>query len=1034
MSERRRPRLYTIPPDVPFLPALARAMLSGALPVGDGRPGPADLADWTIFLPNRRTARELAAALLEAAPAQSQVLARIHPLGDVDEDEIALTEVAAEEELLKDLPPPVPPLARRFLLARIIREWAESDDAWPLARIIREHAGEAMKMARALATLIDGFENEEVEFGSLHRLLSAERPEHRLAARDLLEHVRVRYPQELERMGVMGAAARRARLIRARAELYRKSPPPGPVVAAGSTGSIPATATLLAEIARLPSGCVILPGLDRDMDEESWRNLPEGHPQYGLARLLRIMDADRSEVEDLPGMERRHGGADRAFLLSEAMRPAETTGEWRSVVDRDKERLVAGARGMRHIHAEHRQQEAASIALLMRHVLETPGKTAALVTPDRTLARQVRAELARWDIEVNDSAGLPLSDTPPGMFLKLLAEAALSGFSPATLTALAAHPFSRFGLRRGDFLGRFARLETAVLRDLPTFPGIDELPEVVRRRCRDTALNPGHGHRAVREMTPEDWDDMRALAERLTEYLSDLAAVFSSSRPRPLERLLRAHLGAAEAISTDAAGVCELWLEEAGETLALSIRELLDHAGAAPEMTPRDYAAFVVSELAVRPVRPAHAGHARLSILGLLEARLVPADVKILGGLNEDVWPPVAENDPFLNRPDRAAMGLPVPERRIGLTAHDFVQAAGNAEVWLTSSARIDQQPAVESRWLLRLQALLQAAGAKEALKPRTPWTEWAVLQDMPGAGEEREIDPPAPCPPPTERPARISVTRVRTLARDPYGYHAGEILGLQPFPPLAARITGRELGIIVHEALERFAVAFLKEVPKGAEERLHALFLEAFDERVDDPASRAWWSERFRRIARWIVKREETWRAGVEKVLPEISGRLELDVRMAGRPVVLSAKADRVDVLADGSARIFDYKTGTLPSVDPEAAGYDAQLDLEAAMLLRGAFRGQPAVREVADALYVRVNGGWPPGETRSVTGKTMGFPERAELALERLSGLLCDYGREDQPYLPVGHGQASGRPSDYEHLSRWREWIFRLATEEER
>ena len=222
--------------------------------------------------------------------------------------------------------------------------------------------------------------------------------------------------------------------------------------------------------------------------------------------------------------------------------------------------------------------------------------------------------------------------------------------------------------------------------------------------------------------------------------------------------------------------------------------------------------------------------------------------------------------------------------------------------------------------------------------------------------------------------------------------------------------------------------------MPKGAEERLHALFLEAFDERVDDPASRAWWSERFRRIARWVVKREETWRAGVEKVLPEISGRLELDVRMAGRPVVLSAKADRVDVLADGSARIFDYKTGTLPSVDPEAAGYDAQLDLEAAMLLRGAFRGQPAVREVADALYVRVNGGWPPGETRSVTGKTMGFPERAELALERLSGLLCDYGREDQPYLPVGHGQASGRPSDYEHLSRWREWIFRLATEEER
>ncbi len=1031
MNDRRRPRLYTIPPDVPFLPALAQAMLSGAFPFQDGLPGPADLADWTIFLPNRRTARELAAALLKAAPAESQVLARIHPLGDVDEDEIALTEMAAGEELLKDLPPPVPPLARRFLLARIIHEWAEGDDAWPLARIIRDHAGEAMKMARALASLIDGFENEEVAFDRLHELLSAERPEHRLAARELLEHVRVRYPQELERMGVMGAAARRARLIRARAELYRKSPPAGPVIAAGSTGSIPATAALLAEIARLPSGCVILPGLDRDMDEESWRNLPEGHPQYGLARLLHVMGADRSEVEDLPGMERRPGGAERAFLLSEAMRPAETTDEWRAVVARNAVRLTAGAQGMRHIHAEHRQQEAATIALIMRNVLETPGKTAALVTPDRTLARQVRAELARWGIEVDDSAGLPLSDTPPGMFLKLLAEAALSGFSPATLAALAAHPFSRFGLRRGDFMSRFARLETAVLRDLPTFPGIAELPAVVRRRCRDAALNPGHGHRAVREMAPADWDDMRALAERLGEQLRGLAAVFSDPRPQPLERLLRAHLGTAEAISTDAAGVCELWLEEAGETLALSIRELLDHAGAAPELTPRDYAAFVVSELAARPVRPAHASHARLSILGLLEARLVPADVKILGGLNEDVWPPVAENDPFLNRPDRAAMGLPVPERRIGLTAHDFVQAAGNAEVWLTSSRRIDQQPAVESRWLLRLQALLQAAGAEDALKPSDPWTEWAMLQDMPAAEDRREIDPPAPCPPVADRPARISVTRVRTLTHDPYGYHAGEILGLQPFPPLAARITGRELGIIVHEALERFATAFPKDVPEEAEERLHALFLKSFDERVDDAASRAWWSERFRRIAHWIVKQEETWRAGVERVLPEISGKLELQVRMAGRPVCLTAKADRVDVLAGGAARIFDYKTGTLPSADPDAAGYDAQLDLEAAMLLHGAFRGQPVVREIVDALYVKVNGGWPPGETRSLTGRSQGYPQRAEIALMRLKALLEDYGREEQPYLPIGHGTGSGRPSDYEHLSRWREWISRLAME---
>jgi len=41
------------------------------------------------------------------------------------------------------------------------------------------------------------------------------------------------------------------------------------VIAAGSTGSMPATAKLLATIAHLRHGAVVLPGLDTDLDAEA---------------------------------------------------------------------------------------------------------------------------------------------------------------------------------------------------------------------------------------------------------------------------------------------------------------------------------------------------------------------------------------------------------------------------------------------------------------------------------------------------------------------------------------------------------------------------------------------------------------------------------------------------------------------------------------------------------------------------------------------------------------------------------------------
>ena len=1020
-TARGRPRLYTIPPDVDFLPAMARAMLDGHLPCPrQQRPAPESLADWRIFLPSRRAARGLAAALLEAAPAQSQILARITPLGDPSEDELALTEEAGLEAL-QTLPPPIHPLTRRFLLARLVRNWAGEDRATRLSAIIRAHPGEAMKMARSLGELIDSFENEEIDFSAMETLLDAEQPEHRLAARQLLRAIRDGYPEELAKLGLMGAAARRAALIRLQAQNFRADPPSAPVIAAGSTGSMPATAHLLATIARLPQGCVILPGLDREMDDAAWQALEPSHPQFGLKALLEHMGADRHEVEDLPAISRPAHGPARARLLSLALRPAAATGHWREIAGASTQGLADGVRGLRVISAADQRQEAACIALIMRDALRQPRRTATLITPDRELARQVRAELARWDLDVNDSAGLPLSATPPGAFARLLAEAALERFAPQMLAAVLAHPLACFGFSRRDFSARAQALEAAVLRQVDVFPGIDALPAIVRRRRKEALEAPWREHRASRALG-DDWDMIEETAAVVSGALRPLQDAFSA-RDGSLEELTRLHMGVAEAIATAREGASGLWQGQAGEALAALCADVLDNAAAAPRFEPAGYAAFLAGEMAARPVRPPQAAHPRLSILGLLEARLVGADVTILGGLNEGVWPRVAENSPWLNRPDCEKLHLPAPERRIGLAAHDFAQAAARGEVWLTLSEKIDQQPAEPSRWILRLRALLKAAGEEISLEADAKWRAWVGALNQP----ERmrgPVAPPAPRPPVRLRPRRFSVSRITTLMHEPYAVFARDILRLDPMPPLTAQVTPREKGLIIHAALEAFARAHPTALPPDPEAAIMESLQNALADVLGEDARGVFWLAQFRRMAAWLAARERIWRARARTIRAEKTARMELSVD--GGDFILSARADRIDELVDGRCRLIDYKTGVLPAVRPDSKGYSPQLDLEAAMLARGLFEDTPKA-EVAELLHVRLSGGEPAGEIRALS--TPPPPRRAEDALAGARALLAQYMDPGQPYLPLDHGARERLPHDFDHLSRWREWTQGLA-----
>ncbi len=1010
--------LFTIAPTRPFVDALAAGLIAEA-EAGPG--GLESLADGLVLLPTRRACRALREAFLRASGGRALLLPRMQPIGDVDEEDLLLAAsgdpAAAGAELL-DLPPAIPPMRRRFLLARLILQLPDLGGIEE-----RPSPDRALMLADELARLLDQIQTEGLSLEAVEGLVPDRYADHWQVTVEFLGILRTHWPEILAAIGALDPADRRNRLIAAQAEAWRREPPAFRITAAGSTGSIPATADLLACVSGLPTGRVVLPGLDRHLSAEDWTAVEAdpAHPQHGLARLLAHLGTTREAVADWPGGEPDPARAARARLVAEAMRPAETTGAWRRAGEAD--RLPAESTdGLAWLEAPSAAAEAGAIALALREALETDGATAALVTPDRNLARRVSAALARWGVAVDDSAGRPLAETPAGIFFRLVAEVALSGFAPVALLGLLKHPLAALGLAPAALRREVRHLERAILRGPKPGPGAAGL------RAK---LAEAEGDRFKR-----DWlasDRVEALIARIETALGPLRqALAPGAETRPPADLMRLHLEAAEAVagSDGEPGASRLWREEDGEALAELLAEALDAAGAdraIEAIPPGDYPAVMEALMRGASVRPAYGRHPRVFIWGPLEARLQHADLLVLGGLNEGTWPPEPEADPWMSRPMRRDFGLPPLERRIGLAAHDVAQAFAAPRVLLTRAAKVDGQPTVPSRWLERLAVLLARAGLGDRLAPNAGWAGdlLAWEQALHAAPERRFLAPPAPKPPVAARPRQLSVTRVETWLRDPYAIFAERILGLAKLDEIDADFGAAERGSFIHEALDRFVRAHPPDrpLPEPAEALADLMRCgeEAFGPHaLDRPEVRAFWWPRFERIARWFLATESERREsdGLVRSETEIRGALTLD-GPAG-PFRLTATADRIDLVQGGGYAILDYKTGQPPSGKELDSGYAPQLPLEAAMAMEGAFPDL-APAAVVELAFWRLTGGDPPGEIKA---PSVDIGQVALAAQDGLKRLIEAFDDPERPYTALPRPERAPRFNDFAHLARVAEW----------
>jgi ATP-dependent helicase/nuclease subunit B len=1051
-------RIFTIPPGAAFLDTLARALVDGRL-VENFLLSPDDplcLARATIYVPTRRAARALRSSFVDLMDGRSAILPVIRPLGEVDDD-AGFFDETSDRDL--DGLPPVSSLARLIELARLVLAWRNRlpemlrrihDDS-PL--VAPASPADAIWLARSLAELIDAIETEETGWEGLESLQLGDSALWWQLTGEFLNIARQFWPARLAELHRSSPALHRAEAIRAEARRYARMRSPHPVIVAGSTGSIPATADLIAAIHGLDCGVVVLPGLDLDMPEPHWQlagaRMADGttspdpasrsHPQYGLFHLLaklKVLRQDVVSLVDAVDMMRT-----RSIAVSRAFTPAEADvnhEDWRMNADQ----LAPAFGDVALIEAVNEREEALSIAIAIKLALDgSDTSQAALVTPDRNLARRVGAELARFGIEAEDSAGTPLLASQHGALVRLTLEAVLRPGDPVALIGLLRHPLVRLGRTRASLDRGVDHLELLAMRGGTGTVNPAELTPLVARAI-ETLGKDRHRKRWQEILLPARvLDDVTDLAGQIESAVEPLAAMLArrddsgvSSR-FSLARWAESTGRVLEALCRDDAGSLEsLWSSDAGDGLARLLGDVIATDDTLDTDGPQwiDAMTALISGVGVRP---RVVDHPRVFIWGTLEARLQSVGTMILGGLNEGVWPGQTANNPFLSRSMKTGIGLEPPERRIGQASHDFVMGMGTTKLVLTRALRQGGAPSVASRFLQRLTSVAGDVVVGSMRERGETYRSMAATLD---AGPPQAFAPrPEPRPDAALQPTKYSFSEAGKLRRDPYAIYAQRVLKLDPVKPFNKEPGALERGLIYHAIVERFIRAGLIPDAEGALPALLDITRAVFDEVALPVHIDAIWRPRFIDTAREFLRFEESRRHEIASMHVEVDARMEVD----GADLVVSGRADRIDIRKDGRADIIDYKTGLSPSVKEARVLLDPQLSLEAAALKAGAFKGLKAL-ETANLIYVRLR----PGrnfKSETVNNETGG---RTKPEDRKPANALADesLGQLTKLTAALKSGAAGFRSrvapfkdrdyaGDYDHLARVAEWSAADAGDEE-
>lgn len=1000
-------RLFTISPALDFLPTLVESLKGGQI-FGSGVDfsDPVQLADLTLLLPNRRSALLLGQKWLEWWGTSAAVLPKIRAIGDDDDGDW-------QEPSSLIFQKPIDPLSRRLLLMPLVRKWLARNSQ----RDIHTSDGAQLALVDELAHVLDALATERIGVSALQNIVPQTWDRYWQESRDFLEIIASAWPQLLQERGFVDAAQYRDANLTHFAQRVLAPSFRGYVVIAGSTGSIPATRDLMGVVAQHARGAVVFPGFDADMPALVFNRLLHGahdagacaHPQSAMTLVLQSLQAHPSDVRELgsaPALQ-----TERCQDLHLALDLAETSATWAA---HSQTLNTHSWDGVTIVEAQNGEEEALVIALKIKQTLTEPHKTVLLITPDRALVQRVQAALRRFDIECDDSAGMMLKSTLLGSFSELIAVLRHRPDAPA-LRSLLLHPFFAFA----EHQKQAAQNLIACVLHGRAFDGWDGLHARIMH-LQEQRLSK-HSHPAIKAL-----DDLDL--EQIAQLYTHLRTVFEGGAHESL--CLSSHVRLHRQ--------CLQWL--GGDTLTthqgfdalMLILERMESFDGDLTLTAYEYSQLFHASIRSEILRPARSDSStRLQILGLPEARLMRADVAILAGLNEDLWPPAPATSPFLNRGMMMALGMSPPERRVGLAAHDFIAAMMHAEVMVTRAIKTGESPNIRSRFLERLRVVVAPAWAR-ACDRGQEWLMLARAMDRPNAPDDKSLHPP--CPPQHRRPTSYSVSSVRQLMQDPYAFFAQNILKLRPLPPMDDALSPADFGNLVHRGLELElrGMIFADEGLQLLTERMMQAFERSACEMLIDTNSFEMWRVRLRGIAAWVASDALKARPILRNMWQEERGEIGWK-DAAGNMLSLSARADRIDLRHDGSVELVDYKTGAIPSNAKIKNGNEPQLMLEAAIAAQGGFGclAQSGAGHVSRLRLIKLTGRGEGAEEGAIKhDDSFDLALSSQELLQNIQQMIEAMRQPNQPYRFAKLGSSQrGRKNDYEHLSR----IHELSSEDD-
>ena len=979
--------VFNISPVYSFLDVMAEFIVNTA------KEHNLNIANDIILLPTKRACREFKNIIVKLNNGTT-LLPTIKPIGDVDEDGFAFLEFENENIADGTIPNAIDNIERNLILSTLIKKKNPS-----------LNDEQAFALAVDLAHLMDTVEMEMLDFANLSSIVPENLSQHWQETLEFLQIITAWYPQILKERGYINPVDRKIKLLYKQVEVWKKFPPKGRIFVAGSTGSLIPISYMISEIAKMDNGYVILPHLDKTLSEEDFLNVGQNHPQYGLKNLLLKMKLNRNDVRELSGPQVK---VDREKLSSYIMLDSNLKESWYNISPFEQNIL----NGVSKINFKTDLDETLGIALCIREKVEQNKKTL-LITPDRKIAKSVASELRRWNIIVDDSAGTPSSEIDTGNYFILLLNAVIEKFSVVNLLSVLKHKFTHLGYEKNVLEEISNNLEKEILRGNFGLDNLDKIiskAEEVKLEKDEIVITPIlQLLYKIKEKTScfdkffENKDEKVSLYDLLTLHIKFVEDFVKndSKEPEFVNNLLYN-------------GDLENQFVEELKGLLKTLLKLKNDNLEIDKMNLKSYRDFISNFMFNIKLRPTDNSHPLVAIMNSIEARLLDADTFIIAGLNEQTFPSVTSDDPWMSRPMKANFKLPLPERKVGLASHDFVEFFCKQNVIMTRSEKVESKNTIESRWLQKLDAVLKISDITFDKSYADNLLYWTYNFDN-VKGDIKKCERPAPKPPFEARPKELAATYIEKLYRDPYIIFAQKILKLKKLDDIDVDVMPADFGNIIHNSLQEFKDKQLKTY----QEFMNIIMQNALPFKNIDIID--FWYKKFETVARWFIKYEEKMQNDIVNTYTEIEGRLPITENFT-----LKAKADRIDVLKNSMGIVIsDYKTGSAPKEKEVIAGYSPQLLLEAIILNNNGFKAIKSNAKVCELKYLEVC------KEKVVSFKNDDKLDLDELLLKSFDALVSiikQFEDENTPYIsrpnPNEVGSTIQEYSEYTHLARVKEW----------